>query len=147
MSTLSAAAVVEEFIDQWRASPWESVADWFPSRDEQIETSPVDTKPATDQKGTLTWADRVIVLLPLGLGPAWVLTDAETAWTWFFVLPCVLAMMNGGWIRTGGTQQVKWAERPQYKFDQYFNLIRATTILSAVPGLALWAVLKAIGAQ
>jgi hypothetical protein len=96
------------------------------------------------QRKSLSLIEKAIVLLPLALGPAMVLTDARTAFTWFFVMPCLLAIVTG-LAPTGGWERVKWSYRPQYKFDFYFGMISATAVLSAIPGGLLWLILKKMG--
>ena len=88
------------------------------------------------------WLDKIVVLLPLGLGPAIVLFGAKTAFFWFFSVPFVLALLNNGLAKTGGLQRVKWSFRPRLKVDLYIEAIMAMAMLSAIPGLILWAVLK-----
>ncbi len=86
--------------------------------------------------------DWVIVLVPLGLGSALVLMDAESAFIDFLVIPYIAAILNGGFKSTGGFQRVKWSHRKQMKFDLSFDMINAMAVLSIIPGVILWVVLK-----
>jgi hypothetical protein len=56
--------------------------------------------------------------------------------------PPSLAMLNRGWVGTGGTQAVKGWRRAQYKFDVYFTAIQATALVSAIPGVLFWGISK-----
>jgi hypothetical protein len=89
--------------------------------------------------GVLDW---IIVLIPLGLGPALVLMDTSDAVIDFLVLPYVASMLNGGFKRTGGSHRVKWSSRPQYKVDLSASAIFFMAALSMIPGGILWLVLK-----
>jgi len=62
-----------------------------------------------------------------------------------FIIPSVVAIMNGGLKPTGGLQRVKWAYRRQYKFDIGYDIVVGMALLSLVPGAILWIVLKLLG--
>lgn len=88
--------------------------------------------------------DWVIVLIPLGLGPALVLMDTKTAFIDFFVLPCAAALLFGGLKPAGGLRRVKWAYRKRTKFDNYLDMITAMAMISLIPGAILWVLIKFI---
>ena len=109
----------------------------------QKPSVPTDAAPQNSARRP-SLLDRIIILLPLCLGPAMVLTNAKTALPLFLGLPAMLAILNNGLSYTGGRQRMGWGHRPQLKADLYISAIMAMAIISAIPGLVLWIILQFI---
>lgn len=112
------------------------------SPDDRSTKPPVSAPDARKHIDPLDW---LVIITPLGLGPALVFMDAKSAFMYFFSGPCVLAFLNGGFKPTGDLQRVKLAHRKQYKFDVQFGVICAMALLSLIPGAILWITIKYIG--